>query len=71
MGSHNGSIDTTHTPLSCHFTIPLSSFLSQYLNLDFGPVPLAGSEGGRNVDFKIHKLFHRSKGKILFQILNN
>ncbi len=24
LGSHNGSIHTTHTPLPCHFTIPLS-----------------------------------------------
>jgi hypothetical protein len=25
MGSHSGSLDTTHTPPPCHFTIPLKT----------------------------------------------
>ncbi len=36
MRIHNGSIDTTHTPLPCHFTIPLNCFLNFAFTLSGG-----------------------------------
>jgi hypothetical protein len=35
MQSHNGAIDTTHTPLLCHFTTPLMSCLFPYISYKF------------------------------------
>jgi hypothetical protein len=50
MGSHNGSIDTTHTPLPCHFTIPLNA-----RTYKFGVYRTSKQE--YSLEFRLHMYF--------------